>query len=288
MGQITRVKPRIRSPLLGIGKSGAETLEGDGRSSVGGSALERLRRTDFSEVSPQDHEQLELLVLRLSNRMRVRLARRQQATPQKGRVDLRRTIRRSIAYGGDPVDLRYRGPKPRKPRLVALLDVSGSMDQYSFFLLRFIYALKRHFDRVEAFLFSTRLTCVTAALKARRFPDTLPRLADTADAWSSGTRIGACLETFNDEYARRVLTRDTLVFILSDGLDTGEPTLLTRELQAIKQRARKLIWLNPLLGMKEYEPLARGIASALPLIDAFVPAHNLESLLDLESHLRHV
>ena len=162
------------------------------------------------------------------------------------------------------------------------------MDRYSFFLLRFIYALQRHFDRVDAFLFSTRLTCVTPALKARRFPDTLPHLADAADAWSSGTRIGDCLETFNDEYARRVLTRDTLVFILSDGLDTGEPALLTRELQAIKQSARKLIWLNPLLGMKEYEPLARGIASALPLIDAFVPAHNLESLLDLESHLRHV
>jgi len=113
-------------------------------------------------------------------------------------------------------------------------------------------------------------------------------LADTADAWSSGTRMGACLETFNDEYARRVLTRDTLVFILSDGLDTGDPALLTRELHAIKHRARKLIWLNPLLGMKGYEPLARGIASALPLVDAFVGAHNLESLLDLESHLRHV
>lgn len=285
-GRSTRV--RRQNPLLGIGEPAEDAPDEGGESATGASELERLRRTDFSQVAARDLEELEQLVLRLAIRMRLRLARRKVPVPQRGRVDLRRTIRRSVGYGGDPLDLRYVGPKPRKPRLAALLDVSGSMDQYSFFLLRFIYALQRHFERVDAFLFSTRLTCITETLKGRRFPDTLPRLADTAEAWSSGTRIGACLATFNNEWGESVLSGDTIAFILSDGLDTGEPAILTRELSEIKRRTRKLIWLNPLSGMEGYRPTARGMAAALPLVDALVPAHNLESLLELESHLKDV
>ena len=285
MGRSSLVQQQ--NPLIGIGTTAEETPDETGTSTAA-SSLERLQRTDFSQVAPEDEVLLEQLVLRLAQRMRLRLARQQRPSPGKGRIDLRRTIRRSIAYGGDPVDLCYKRPKPRKPRLVSLLDVSGSMDQYSFFLLRFIFALQRHFERVDAFLFSTRLTCVTEALKASRFTEILPQIADTAEAWSSGTRIGACLKTFNNDYARSILSRDTIVFVLSDGLDTGDTASLTTELHSIKQRVRKLVWLNPLLGMEAYEPTARGIAAALPLVDAFVPAHNLESLLDLELHLKHV
>lgn len=286
MGRSTRVQQQ--NPLLGIGTTAEGTPDETGTGSAAASTLERLQRTDFSQVAPEDEVLLVQLVLRLARRMRLRLARKQRPRPGKGRIDLRRTIRRSIAYGGDPVDLRYKRPKPRKPRLVALLDVSRSMDAYSFFLLRFIFALQRHFERVDAFLFSTRLTCVTEALRARRFTEMLPWIAVTAEAWSSGTRIGACLQTFNQDYARKVLTKDTIVFVLSDGLDTGDTASLTTELKCIKQRAGKLIWLNPLLGMEAYQPTARGMAAAWPLVDAFVAAHNLESLLDLEVHLKHV
>ncbi|HMB92841.1 MAG TPA: VWA domain-containing protein, partial [Rhodothermales bacterium] len=187
-----------------------------------------------------------------------------------------------------PIELSFRGRKPRKPRLVILLDVSGSMEQYSFFLLRFIYALQQHFAQVDSFLFSTRLMRVTDALKTRHLHETLRSLSNTAEAWASGTRIGECLAEFNMTYAPRVLSRSALVLILSDGLDTGEPERLERELRKLQRRAKKIIWLNPLLGMAGYQPSARGIRAALPLVDLMLPAHNLESLLRLEDYLHHV
>jgi len=278
---------RQKSPLLTIGAGNERPVEEEGAGTTGASAMERLRKTDFSEVSPYDRDELSELVARLARQMRPRLSRRLRSVQKKVHVDLRRTIRRSIGYGGDPVDLRYRGPKRRKPRLVALLDVSGSMDRYSFFLLQFIHALRPHFERVEAFVFSTRLERVSAALHEHSIAEATLALGDTVGTWSSGTRIGDSLETFNRQYGR-IVTRDTIVLILSDGLDAGEPALLARELDQIRQRARKLIWLNPLSGMKGYEPTARGMAAALPLVDAFVSAHSLDSLLDLETHLSHV
>ncbi len=296
-GAVVRQRRRVRPvarvqqgiPLLMIGaKQEAVIDDEEGRSTTGAHAVERLRKTDFSKVPEHDQERLEQLALRLFKQMSLRLSRRLKTTTRKDQVDLRRTIRRSIARGGTPVDLRFRGRKPRKPRLAVLLDVSGSMDQYSFFLLRFIYALQRHFGRVDSFLFSTRLQCINDVMNARRLPETLSALADTSEAWSSGTRIGACFQTFNDRYARRVLSKNTLVLILSDGLDTGEADVLAREVRAMKQRAKKLIWLNPLLGMAGYQPLARGIQTVLPHVDAFLAAHNLESLLTLETHLRYV
>lgn len=277
------------TPLLMVGAAGEDAPpEEEGKSTSGASALERLRTTDFSEVPPRDQERLEELAARLLKQMSRRLARRVKATRSARQIHLRRTIRQSIPHGGDPIELRYKGKKQRKPRLVVLLDVSGSMDAYSFFLLRFIYALQHHFERVESFVFSTRLTRITEAMNARRLPESLRALSTTAEAWSSGTRMGACLQDFNAAHARQALSRNALVLILSDGLDTGDPALLAGELLKIKRRAKKLIWLNPLLGMNDYQPLARGIQAALPLIDVFLSAHNLESLLLLETHLTDV
>ena len=286
-----RPVPRAQQgiPLLMIGTGNEAVVDDEeGKSTAGASTAERLRKTDFSKVPVHDQEHLEKLALRLFKQMTLRLSRRLRTASRRQQVDLRRTIRRSIARGGAPIDLRYRSRKPRKPRLAILLDVSGSMDQYSFFLLRFIYALQHHFDRVDSFLFSTRLRCINDARKARRLPETLAAMTDTSDAWSSGTRIGACLQTFNTVYSRRVLSKNTLVLIFSDGLDTGEPELLAREVRAIKERAKTLIWLSPLLGMAGYQPLTRGIQTVLPHVDAFLAAHNLESLLTLETHLRYV
>lgn len=273
---------------MGQGKNGEEEGREEGKNVSGANKMERLRQTDFSKVKEMDSELLEELALQLWKQMSLRLKRRLKASARRGRIDLRQTIRASIGYGGDPLDLRRRKRIPRRQRLAILLDVSGSMDKYSFFLLRFIWALRAHFEQVEAFLFSTNLVRITDYLDSKDLGRTLELLTARAHNWSSGTRIGECLQQFNEQYARQALSGSSTVIILSDGLDTGEPELLAAELARARQRARRLIWLNPLKGMKGYEPIARGMSAALPEIDVFNSAHNLNSLLELEKYLIHV
>ncbi len=275
-------------PLLMTLQRATTPPEEEGQTTTGASTAHRLRQVDFARVPAPDQEQLETLAEQLFRQLRVRLSRREKAAWRGRRIDLRRTIRRNLDRGGELITLRYRQRRPDRPRLVALLDVSGSMDRYSYFLLRFLHALQQHFQRVDSFVFSTELTCITELLRQPTLPESLRRLAETPTPWSSGTRIGACLMTFLEQYGRRLLSRRTLVLILSDGLDTGDPALLAHALQAIRARCRRIIWLNPLMGMDGYAPLARGMQAALPYLDVFHPAHNLDSLLRLEQHLRHV
>lgn len=246
---------------------------------------ERLTTMDFSQVRPQDQAALEKLALRLLRRASVRLSRRLRISGPTGRVDVRRTIRRSIGRGGDPFDLSYRQKKREQARLVLLLDVSGSMNLYSLFLLRFAHALTKNFRRADTFIFSTSLVEITRELRSRPLPNALDILSRCPAGWAGGTRIGESLRDFNRRHARKSLSRDTFFIILSDGWDTGDPTLLAAELHAIKGRVKKLVWLNPLLGLEGYRPLTRGMAAALPYLDTFAPAHCLESLLALEKHL---
>ena len=262
-----------------------DELDEEGNATSGASALERLKVVDFSDISQEDLPQLEQLAAQLWKAMSLRLNRKLKFTNRKEKIDLRRTIRRSIGQGGDPVKLKFKGKKKIKLGLIIFLDISGSMDQYSLFFLRFIYALQHNFKRVESFVFSTRLTHVTNALKNPNLLDSLRLVSDVAEAWSSGTRIGECFRQFNEEYAKHILKRNTLVIILSDGLDTGEPDILYEELRRIKRRIKRLVWLNPLIGMENYEPIAKGMHAALPLIDIFISAHNLDSLLNLENVL---
>ena len=285
--QTNTVNQRGKS-LFMIGKGANSNVEEGGKSVTGASAQERLRKTDFSKMPQSDMAQLEELVLLLWKQMSMRLTRRLKSNNIKDQVNLRRTIRGSIPYGGDPIELSYKGRKRRKPGLVVLLDVSGSMDQYSFFLLKFLYALQKNFKRVESFIFSTQLIRITEALKTSGMAEALKILSDEAEVWSSGTRIGECFREFNLHYAKRVLSRNSLVIILSDCWDTGEPEVLKTELEQIKRRAKKLIWMNPLLGMEDYQPLTQGISAALLIIDVFISAHNLESLLQLERYIVNV
>ena len=194
--------------LFMIGKGANSTAEEGGKSVAGASAQERLRKTDFSKLPQSDLAQLEELAHLLWKQMSMRLTRRLKTSNKKHQVNLRRTIRRSIHYGGNPIELSYKDRKLRKPGLVVLLDVSGSMDQYSFFLLKFIYALQKNFERVDSFLFSTRLICITKVLKKSKMNETLKSLSNEAEAWSSGTKIGECLGEFNLNYAKRVLSRN--------------------------------------------------------------------------------
>jgi uncharacterized protein with von Willebrand factor type A (vWA) domain len=283
----TRRPPQPPQPTALFGSAGGErqASEDGGRVISGASLFERLKKADFSQVPHHDQAALEQIALRLLRQMSLRLSRRLQAGQPGGQLDLRRTIRRNISRGGDPVSLLYRWKKLHPSRLVVMLDISGSMNLYSMFLARFAYSLQKHFRRVNTFVFSTQLVEITEALKTRDLPTAFQALSQQASGWSGGTKIGDSLAEFNRLYGRRMLTRDTLFTILSDGWDTGEPEVLAAQLKSIRLRVKKLIWLNPLLGLADYEPITRAIRAALPHIDVFAPAHNLESLLALERHL---
>jgi uncharacterized protein with von Willebrand factor type A (vWA) domain len=259
--------------------------DGTSKAAYGASAQQRLKKVDFSELPGEDLKVLEEISLRLLRRMSLRLSRRLAYKNRACRIDLRRTIRRSIAHGGEPIVLVHKGKESKRNKLVILLDISGSMNFYSLFLVRFAYALQGHFERVHTFLFSTDVVEISDLLRTPHLPDALRRLSKRAAGWSGGTRIGESLRQFNQNYGRRLLSRDAVFIILSDGWDTGEPALLAAQLRATKRRVQKVLWLNPLLGLKGYQPLTQGMTAALPYVDVFAPAHNLESLLALERYL---
>ncbi|MBI1846294.1 MAG: VWA domain-containing protein [Candidatus Rokubacteria bacterium] len=248
----------------------------------GVSDREAIVAQDFSTFSADQLDEVLKLTILIARRLARRLSRRRRPARRRGRLDLRRTFRANLSRG-EIIDLRYRQRKRRKIRLVLLCDVSGSMDLYSRFLLQFLFALQNVFGRVETFTFSTRLTRVTEYLRGRSYRRVLRQLTDVRD-WSGGTRIGESLGQFNREWSH-LMDRRTIVILLSDGWDTGEPEVLAAELMRIRRRAGRLIWLNPLLGNPSYEPLTRGMAAALPLVHVFAPAHNLAALRDLARRL---
>ena len=277
---------RDQSPLMSTGPDVQVSSEEDGGLAVtGASTRERLSKADVSTLPQSDMATLEQIALRLFKQMSRRLQRRRRIGTSRGQVDLRKTIRRSISRGGEPMNLRYREKKLRPHRLVTLLDISGSMSPYSSFLVKFLYALQKHFQRADTFLFSTNLVEITSLFRAQRLQEALQALSQQPAGWSGGTNIGASLREFNQFHGRKLRSSDTSFLILSDGWDTGEPSALAAELGAVKRRVRRLIWLNPLLGLKNYQPITGGMSAALPYIDVFAPAHNLESLLALERHL---
>ena len=257
----------------------------DGKAVAGASAQRRLQKVDFSNVGHDDLSALEQISLRLFRKMGLRLSRKLKTGNLADRVDLRRTVRRSIPRGGDPIVLAFQERRPRKYRLVIFLDISGSMNSYSLFLVRFAYALQKYFKRVDTFLFSTDVVEITDLLRTQNLPDALRRLSQRAAGWAGGTKIGESIRDFNRQHARKLLSRNTVFIILSDGWDTGEPETLVAELRIVKRRVQKLIWLNPLLGLRDYAPITRGMSAALPYVDVFAAAHNLESLLALERYL---
>jgi uncharacterized protein len=246
------------------------------------SEMEALATRDFSTFSADQLDELLRVTVQIARRLARRVSRRRRPVRRRGRVDLRRTLRANLTRG-EIIELRYRQRKRRKVRLVLLCDVSGSMDLYSRFLLQFLFALQHVFARVETFTFSVHLTRVTDHLRARSYRQVLRRLQELRD-WSGGTRIGESLAEFNRHWSHLV-DRRTIVILLSDGWDTGDPDVLATELLRIKRRAGRVIWLNPLLGNPSYQPLTRGMAAALPLVDHFAAAHNLAALRDLADRL---
>ena len=205
-------------------------------------------------------------------------ARRRAPTPRRHALDMRRTLRQNLRYGCEPLTLAWRGPKLKRRPLVVICDVSGSMEHYSRLLLKFVYVLGNCLDKVEAFVFSTRLTRITRQFQCGDVDASLDQVAASIQDWGGGTRLGEALKTFNCDWGRRLLSRGAVVLLVSDGLDRGDIDLLEREIQRLQLCCLRLIWLNPLLGSTDYRPLARGMRAALPYVDDFLPVHNLASL----------
>ena len=272
--------------MMGFGNMEENDTE-EARNVSGANKMESLRKTDFSKVTDIDHDLLDQLADKLLEQLNHKLKRRLKASKQ-GKIDIRKTIRKNISTGDTLIQLIKKNRKFEKYRLVILLDVSGSMDKYSFYLLKFIWTLKSNFKNIEAFIFSTKLVRITDYIDETQIDQAMLHMSVNADHWSSGTTIGKCLQDFNNHFAKRVLNGRSITIVLSDGLDTGQPELLAEELRKIRLRTSKVIWLNPLKGMEGYEPLAKGMKAALPEIHTFESAHNLESLLELEKHLSHV
>lgn len=267
------------------GDAGAE---GDAETGVTGaySAAEVLRRKRFEDFSEEEFETARRVIRSLVWQLDERLTRRQVRAPKRAATpDLPRAIRESMKQGGEIVRLPWRRRKTRPRPLVVICDVSGSMERYSRLFLHFMYALVQEGRRVEAFVFGTRLTRITPALRHRDVDAVLDRMTGLVVDWSGGTRIGESLRAFNYVWARRVLGRGAVAIIISDGWDRGDVGLLSQEVARLHRSASRLIWLNPLAGAPDYQPLVRGIRAALPHVDDFLPFHNLEALEALARRL---
>ena len=251
------------------------------------SAREVLREKDFADYSPAEIVDAHRMLAELSWDLGSRRARR--LVPGQGpSLDLRRTLRLNLQYGGEPLELAYRRQKDRTRSLVLICDVSGSMERYTRILLHFIHTIAGGLGRVEAFLFATRLTRITRYLSHRGVDQTVDEVTRAVPDWAGGTRIGQALKTFNFQWLRRVLRGGAVVLVISDGWDRGEPDLLAREASRLRRSCHRLIWLNPLLGSPEYQPLTRGMQAALPYVDDFLPVHNLNSMEALARHLNNL
>jgi uncharacterized protein with von Willebrand factor type A (vWA) domain len=254
-------------------------LEVDARLTV--SDREVLQKKDFAQMTAAEilaaKDAIKRLVLSLDEVKTRRLAPHRQGHL----IDMRRTLRASMKAGGAVIDLRYLGPRTKLPPIVALLDISGSMSQYTRLFLHFLHAVTDARKRVHTFLFGTRLTNVTRALKAKDPDEALAAVGANVADWSGGTRIASSLHVFNKLWARRVLTQGAIVLLITDGLERDPDDRLAFEIDRLHRSCRRLIWLNPLLRFSGFEAKAKGIRTMVPHVDELRPIHNLDSMAEL-------
>lgn len=256
-------------------------LAGETALVLGVSERELLREKDFAEMTPEEFERAKRLIAEIARARPRRVSRRRHAHPRGDALDVRRLVRRSLRTGGDPLERPFRARKSVPRKLVLVCDVSGSMALHTRALLLFLHSAVGSGQGVEAFAFGTRLTRLTADL-ARRDPEhALERATALAVDWGSGTRIGASLHELNVVHGQRALTRGAVVVILSDGWERENNALVGRETARLQRTAYALIWVNPLQGSPDYQPLAGGMRAALPFVDRFLPGRNLRSLEEL-------
>ena len=258
-----------------------EDAEGEEDDSTAYSVEEVLSRKDFSEFTTEDMEKAREIIAKLAAILATRLSRR-KVVGKKGKIiDFRRSWRKSLAHGGEPLELIRKQQKIKKTKILLLCDVSGSMDCYAKFLIQFIYGMQKELKEVEVAVFSTHLTDITGLLRRKGLAEGLNEVADVVPDWSGGTKIGESLLEFYRQFAPSFSAYRTVVILISDGWDRGDVEVLRYSMEMLHRHAYRLIWLNPLLGSDGYQPICRGIRTALPYVDYFLPAHNLESLAEL-------
>jgi uncharacterized protein len=284
---------RIQDALFsGLDKEREEKRETELDARLTVSDREVLQRKDFAQMTAAEIAAAKDAIARMV--LSLDAVKTRRLTPHRhGHVmDMRRTLRASMKGGGQLIDLKYLGPKTKLPPLVALLDISGSMSQYTRIFLHFLHAVTDARKRVHTFLFGTRLTNVTRAIKARDPDEALAAVSTGVMDWSGGTRIATSLHDFNKRWARRVLGQGAIVLLFTDGLERDGDDSLAFEMDRLHRSCRRLVWLNPLLRFDGFEARAKGIRSMLPHVDEFRSIHNLESVADLcralSSHARTV
>jgi uncharacterized protein with von Willebrand factor type A (vWA) domain len=245
------------------------------------SPQELLNRKDFSEMGVEESRAIARAILLIATKIATQISRRKKLGRKGNVVDPRWTMRKNMKYGGEIIDLVNRKRRIKKTRVVLLCDVSGSMDCYSRFLIQFMYGLQNELWGVETFVFSTSLSRITHLIRTKDIANALEKISGSILGWSGGTNIGRSLHTFNRNFAPSMVTHRTVVVIISDGWDRGDVSLLEREMQDLKRRCKKIIWLNPLLASDNYEPLCKGMQAALPYLDLFLSVHNVNSLIAL-------
>jgi len=245
------------------------------------SPLEKLQNKNFSEFSDEELDMIKKAISLIAQKIRLREIRRKKADNKAGLFDFRRTIRKNVRHGGDILKFAWKKPKITETRILLLCDVSGSMEIYSRFLVQFFYGLQNSLSEVETFVFSTRLSRLTTILRKQGFEKILEKISQEVLHWGGGTNIGECLRWFNFQNAPTLLYRRTIVIIISDGWDRGDDNLLREEMKKLRKKAYRIIWLNPLLDSPHYQPTCKGMKTALPFLDQFLPLHNLDSLIKL-------
>lgn len=249
------------------------------------SAVEVLRSKSFADLSEEERAEVGGLIRALAVALPEQRMRRTRPSTKGARFDVRRTLRRSLRTRGEPFDRAWRDRRVRGRPLVLILDVSGSMSPYARALVQFGYAAMAAGRRVEVFCFGTRLTRVTRTLRTKDPDRALREIGRTVVDWEGGTRIGESLKSLLDGWSQRAALRGAVVVLCSDGLERGDPELLRAQMARLGRLAHKVVWVNPLKGSPRYEPLARGMAAALPSVDVFLSGHNLESLFELSRTL---
>ncbi len=252
------------------------------------SPVENLASKDFSEFSDKEIDQITAMILDIVKKIATKMSRRKRPDPKGKVICLRRTFRKNMKYGGEILDWVRLNKKTAKYNLITFADVSGSMDRYSNFFVQFIYCLQNRIKGVESFVFSTQLTRITDLLKNRSLREALKRISEIALHWSGGTNIGACLERFNQEYGPSIISKTSVVVIISDGWERGDTELLEKEMIKLKQNCYKIIWLNPLLSNPDYEPLCKGIKAVIHHLSYFLPFYNLNTMAALGRTLRSI
>jgi uncharacterized protein with von Willebrand factor type A (vWA) domain len=275
------LRPKQRKPQ----EKPVESQETELDATLSFSSREVLQHADFETMTTEELAQAKKMISNLRLPIPEIRTRRLEPDPRGARVDLRGTLRASLRNGGKIIPLKRRSPGRRHPPLVVLCDVSGSMNRYSRMFLHFLHAITNDRDRVASFVFGTRLTNITRYLRHRDVDVAMSGISDAIADWSGGTRIGNCLLEFNLRWSRRVLGQNAMVLMISDGLDGDVGEGLAAQMERLHKSCRKLIWLNPLLRYQGFEARPAGVRAMLPNVDAFLPVHNVASLIDLAQAL---